>query len=36
MDTARLVAAYLYGFGPVTEADLVWWFGATKGAMRQT
>jgi hypothetical protein len=32
---ARLVAAYLRSFGPVTERDVVWWFGATKGAMRQ-
>lgn len=32
---AELVAAYLRTFGPVTERDLVWWFGATKGAMRQ-
>jgi len=31
----RLVARYLYAFGPVTETDLVWWFGATKAAMRQ-
>jgi len=32
---AELVAAYLRTFGPVTERDRVWWFGATKGAMRQ-
>jgi hypothetical protein len=32
---AELVAAYLRTFGPVTERDLVWWFGTTKGAMRQ-
>jgi Winged helix DNA-binding domain len=32
---AELVTAYLRTFGPVTEKDLVWWFGATKGAMRQ-
>ncbi|PYC69050.1 hypothetical protein C7C46_28465 [Streptomyces tateyamensis] len=32
---AELVAAYLGAFGPVTERDLVWWFGATKGAVRQ-
>src|SRR6516165_5515839 len=32
---AELVAGYLRTFGPVTERDLVWWFGATKGAMRQ-
>ena len=32
---AELVASYLRTFGPVTERDLVWWFGATKAAMRQ-
>jgi hypothetical protein len=32
---AQLVAAYLRTFGPVTERDAVWWFGATKGAIRQ-
>jgi hypothetical protein len=32
---AQLVERYLRAFGPVTETDLVWWFGATKGAMRQ-
>ena len=32
---AGLVGRYLRTFGPVTERDLVWWFGATKGAMRQ-
>jgi hypothetical protein len=31
----ELVARYLRTFGPVTERDLVWWFGATKNAMRQ-
>ncbi|MFJ3902896.1 winged helix DNA-binding domain-containing protein [Streptomyces sp. NPDC090025] len=31
---ADLVARYLRTFGPVTERDLVWWFGATKSAMR--
>jgi hypothetical protein len=31
----QLVTAYLRTFGPVTERDIVWWFGATKGAMRQ-
>jgi hypothetical protein len=32
---AQLVERYLRAFGPVTETDLVWWFGATKGAMHQ-
>jgi hypothetical protein len=32
---AELVGRYLRTFGPVTERDLAWWFGATKGAMRQ-
>jgi hypothetical protein len=32
---AELAASYLRTFGPVTERDLVWWFGATKGTMRQ-
>jgi hypothetical protein len=32
---AELVGRYLRTFGPVTERDLVWWFGATKGAVRQ-
>jgi hypothetical protein len=32
---AELVGRYLRTFGPVTERDLVWWFGATKGTMRQ-
>jgi Winged helix DNA-binding domain len=32
---AQLVERYLRTFGPVTETDLVWWFGAAKGAMRQ-
>jgi hypothetical protein len=30
-----LVARWLRTFGPGTEADLVWWFGATKSAVRQ-
>jgi hypothetical protein len=29
-----LVRSWLWTFGPGTEADLVWWFGATKGAIR--
>src|SRR4051794_22670362 len=30
-----LVAAWLRAFGPGTEADLVWWLGATKAAVRR-
>jgi hypothetical protein len=32
---AFLVRAWLRGFGPGTEADLVWWLGATKAAARR-
>jgi hypothetical protein len=32
---AALVAAWLRAFGPGTEADLVWWLGATKAAVRR-
>jgi hypothetical protein len=32
---AELVAAWLRSFGPGTEADLVWWLGATKSAVRR-
>ena len=32
---AVLVAAWLGAFGPGTEADLVWWLGATKAAVRR-
>ena len=32
---AELVGRYLRTFGPVTDRDLVWWFGATKAAMRE-
>jgi DNA glycosylase AlkZ-like len=32
---AILVDRWLRTFGPGTEADLVWWLGATKGAVRQ-
>src|SRR6516162_10750107 len=32
---AELVAGYLRTYGPITERNLVWWFGATKGTMRQ-
>lgn len=31
---ARLVGAWLERFGPGTEADLTWWLGATKSAVR--
>ncbi|MEP7736669.1 winged helix DNA-binding domain-containing protein [Nocardioides sp. 31GB23] len=31
---AALVRRWLERFGPATEADLVWWLGATKGAVR--
>jgi hypothetical protein len=31
---AALVAAWLRSFGPGTEADLVWWLGSTKAAVR--
>ncbi|MDP0399640.1 winged helix DNA-binding domain-containing protein [Tsukamurella strandjordii] len=38
MDTdaayAELVSEYLRAFGPATETDVVWWFGATKTAIR--
>jgi hypothetical protein len=30
-----LVEAWLRAFGPGTEADLVWWLGATTGAVRR-
>jgi Winged helix DNA-binding domain len=32
---AALVTAWLRRFGPGTEADLVWWLGATKAAVRR-
>lgn len=32
---AELVGRWLRTFGPGTEADLVWWLGATKTAVRQ-
>ncbi|MBA8796014.1 hypothetical protein FHX74_003655 [Friedmanniella endophytica] len=32
---AELVRRWLARFGPGTEADLVWWLGATKGAVRE-
>ncbi len=32
---AQLVGRWLWTFGPGTEADLVWWLGATKGAVRR-
>ena len=31
---AELVRRWLTTFGPGTEADIVWWLGATKGAVR--
>lgn len=30
----EVIRAYVSGFGPVTEADIVWWLGATKGSVR--
>ena len=32
---AELMRRWLWSFGPGTEADLVWWLGGTKGAVRQ-
>jgi hypothetical protein len=32
---AALVRAWLRSFGPGTEADLVWWLGSTKAAVRR-
>lgn len=32
---AELVRRWLWSFGPGTEADLVWWLGATKTAVRR-
>lgn len=32
---AALARAYIERFGPITEADLRWWFRATAGAARQ-
>ena len=32
---AGLVASWLRSFGPGTEADLVWWLGATKASVRR-
>ncbi|MBO9523326.1 MAG: AlkZ family DNA glycosylase [Nocardioidaceae bacterium] len=32
---AALVRSWLHSFGPGTEADLVWWLGATKAAVRR-
>jgi Winged helix DNA-binding domain len=31
---AELVRRYLRTFGPATEADIVWWLGSTKSAVR--
>ncbi len=33
---AELTRRWLRTFGPGTEADLVWWFGATKAAVRRS
>jgi hypothetical protein len=33
---AELVAGWLARFGPGTEADIAWWLGATKGAVRRS
>lgn len=30
----ELIEAYIGSYGPVTEADICWWLGATKGAVR--
>ena len=32
---AELVRRWLHRFGPGTEDDIVWWLGATKGAVRR-
>lgn len=32
---AELVGRWLWTFGPGTEADIVWWLGATKAAVRR-
>ncbi|KXP14084.1 hypothetical protein AXK60_21580 [Tsukamurella pseudospumae] len=32
---AELVRQYLRAFGPVTETDVVWWFGSTKSVIRR-
>ena len=32
---AELVRSWLHTFGPGTEADIVWWLGATKAAVRR-
>lgn len=34
-DYAELVRRWLWAYGPGTEADLVWWLGATKTAVRR-
>lgn len=31
---AELVRRWLWAFGPGTESDILWWLGATKGAVR--
>lgn len=32
---AEIVRRWLHTFGPGTEADIVWWLGGTKGAVRR-
>lgn len=32
---AELIRGYVARFGPVTEADIVWWLGSTKAVVRQ-
>lgn len=31
----ELIRRYLHTFGPVTEADIVWWLGSTKAVVRR-
>ncbi|MHA2283124.1 MAG: winged helix DNA-binding domain-containing protein [Promethearchaeota archaeon] len=32
--TTKLINKYIRNYGPVTEADIVWWLGITKGKVR--
>ncbi len=32
--TAKLINKYIRNYGPVTETDIVWWLGITKGKVR--